>query len=170
LLRFTGWKNRTALARWSWTVEGPTLAERIKRGSLPIEEALLVAKQIADGLEYAHERGIIHRDLKLSNVKQRPNGQVKILDSDFKLFQSNQRAGAYYELVVMSSIAASASPINLLIIQSIAADHGKIHLYERANTSFHQALDIAIILSQLRQVMRQIGPEILPVRTALARL
>jgi serine/threonine protein kinase len=61
-------------------VEGPTLAERIKRGSLPIEEALLVAKQIADGLEYAHERGIIHRDLKPSNVKRRPDGQVKILD------------------------------------------------------------------------------------------
>ena len=61
-------------------VEGTTLAERIKRGSLPIEEALLVAKQIADGLEYAHERGIIHRDLKPSNVKRRPDGQVKILD------------------------------------------------------------------------------------------
>jgi eukaryotic-like serine/threonine-protein kinase len=61
-------------------VEGPTLAERIKQGSLPIEEALLVARQIADGLEYAHERGIIHRDLKPSNVKRRPDGQVKILD------------------------------------------------------------------------------------------
>jgi eukaryotic-like serine/threonine-protein kinase len=61
-------------------VEGTTLAEQIKRGSLPIEEALSVAKQIADGLEYAHERGIIHRDLKPSNVKRRPDGQVKILD------------------------------------------------------------------------------------------
>jgi hypothetical protein len=82
---------------------------------------------------------------------------------DFMLLQFNQRAGAYYELVVMNSIAANASaslsPINLLIIQSIAANQEKIRLYERAHTSFHQALDIAIILSQLGQVMRQIGPE-----------
>ena len=45
-------------------VEGPTLADRIKRGALPLEEALLIAKQIADALEAAHERGIVHRDLK----------------------------------------------------------------------------------------------------------
>src|SRR6516225_8050645 len=88
-------------------VEGPTLAERIAgtqplnrpasggspfplgRGAggegsrpspLPLDEALPIAKQIADGLEYAHERGVIHRDLKPANVKVRPDGTVKILD------------------------------------------------------------------------------------------
>src|SRR5215510_7102968 len=50
-------------------VEGPTLAERIKTGALSLEEALPIARQIADALEAAHERGIIHRDLKPANVK-----------------------------------------------------------------------------------------------------
>jgi serine/threonine-protein kinase len=61
-------------------VEGPTLAERISSGPIPMEEALAVAKQIAEGLEYAHERGVIHRDLKPANVKITPAGTVKILD------------------------------------------------------------------------------------------
>lgn len=61
-------------------VEGPMLAERIKQGPLAIEEALPIAKQIAEALEYAHERGIIHRDLKPSNVKLTEDGQVKLLD------------------------------------------------------------------------------------------
>jgi serine/threonine protein kinase len=61
-------------------VEGPTLAERIRQGALPLEEALAIAKQIADGFEYAHERGIIHRDLKPSNVKFTSENHVKLLD------------------------------------------------------------------------------------------
>jgi len=61
-------------------VEGPTLAERIARGPLPLEETLPLAKQIADALEYAHERGIIHRDLKPANIKLGPEGAAKILD------------------------------------------------------------------------------------------
>jgi eukaryotic-like serine/threonine-protein kinase len=61
-------------------VEGPTLAERIKRGPIPLEEALRVAKQIADALEAAHEKGIVHRDLKPANIKIRPDGSVKVLD------------------------------------------------------------------------------------------
>ncbi len=61
-------------------VEGPTLAERIQQGAIPIEEALPVAKQIAEALEYAHEHGIIHRDLKPANIKLTPAGQVKVLD------------------------------------------------------------------------------------------
>ena len=61
-------------------VEGPTLAERIKQGPLPPDEALPIAKQIAEALEYAHERGIIHRDLKPSNVKITPDGAAKVLD------------------------------------------------------------------------------------------
>jgi len=61
-------------------VEGPTLADRIKGGALPLEEALTVARHIADALEAAHEKGIIHRDLKPGNIKITPDGVVKVLD------------------------------------------------------------------------------------------
>src|SRR5229473_3290433 len=61
-------------------VKGPTLAERIMEGAIPIEEALPIAKQIAEALEYAHERGIIHRDLKPANIKLTHDGKVKVLD------------------------------------------------------------------------------------------
>ncbi len=61
-------------------VEGPTLAERIAAGPLRTEEALNIARQIAEALEAAHEKGIIHRDLKPANVKVTPEGTVKVLD------------------------------------------------------------------------------------------
>jgi eukaryotic-like serine/threonine-protein kinase len=61
-------------------VEGPTLADRIAQGLISIDEALPIAKQIADALEAAHERGVIHRDLKPANIKLRPDGMVKVLD------------------------------------------------------------------------------------------
>ncbi len=62
-------------------VSGETLQERVKReGAVPIEEALAIAKQIAEALEAAHEKGIIHRDLKPANVKLTPEGKVKVLD------------------------------------------------------------------------------------------
>src|ERR1051325_9534662 len=61
-------------------VEGPTLADRIARGPIPVDEALPIAKQIAEALEAAHEQGIIHRDLKPANIKLTPNGTVKVLD------------------------------------------------------------------------------------------
>ena len=61
-------------------VEGVTLAERIKRGPIPMEEALPLARQIGEALEAAHEKGVIHRDLKPANVKITPDGAVKVLD------------------------------------------------------------------------------------------
>src|SRR6202790_1424484 len=62
-------------------VSGETLADRVKReGAVPVEEALKIAVQIAEALEAAHEKGIIHRDLKSANVKVTPEGKVKVLD------------------------------------------------------------------------------------------
>jgi len=61
-------------------VEGETLAERIAAGPVPVDEALAIARQIADALEAAHEKGIVHRDLKPANVKVTPEGKVKVLD------------------------------------------------------------------------------------------
>ena len=61
-------------------VEGPTLADRIATGAIPLDEALQIAREIAAALEAAHERGIIHRDLKPANIKITPDGNVKVLD------------------------------------------------------------------------------------------
>jgi serine/threonine protein kinase len=73
-------------------VEGPTLADRIGQGPLPVDEALTMAKQIADALEAAHEKSIIHRDLKPANIKVRTDGSVKVLD--FGLAKALEPAGA----------------------------------------------------------------------------
>ena len=72
-------------------VEGATLADRIAQGPIPIDEAMPIARQIAEALEAAHEQGIIHRDLKPANVKVRPDGTVKVLD--FGLAKLNDRNG-----------------------------------------------------------------------------
>src|SRR5580765_1577888 len=61
-------------------VEGPTLADRINGGAVPLEEALAIAQQIAEALAYAHEKGVTHRDLKPANIKITPEGNVKVLD------------------------------------------------------------------------------------------
>lgn len=73
-------------------VEGITLAERIKQGALPLDEAIPIARQIAEALEYAHERGIVHRDLKPANVKITPDGTVKVLDFGLAKALSDERA------------------------------------------------------------------------------
>src|SRR3989442_8695223 len=73
-------------------VEGPTLAERIAQGPVPLEEALPLARQIADALEYAHEKGIVHRDLKPANIKLTADGQAKVLDFGLAKALSNEPA------------------------------------------------------------------------------
>ena len=73
-------------------VEGPTLADRIAQGAIPIDEALPIAKQIAEALEAAHEQNIIHRDLKPANIKVRADGTVKVLD--FGLAKAMEPTGA----------------------------------------------------------------------------
>jgi serine/threonine-protein kinase len=73
-------KSDGTLALVMELVEGPTLADRIAQGAIPIDEALPIAKQIAEALDAAHEQGIIHRDLKPANIKVRSDGTVKVLD------------------------------------------------------------------------------------------
>src|SRR5262245_25955601 len=76
-------------------VEGEDLSERIARGPIPLDEALPIAKQIAEALEAAHEQGIIHRDLKPANIKVRRDGAVKVLDFGLaKLAEATPAAAA----------------------------------------------------------------------------
>ena len=84
-------------------VEGPTLAERIRQGPIPLDEALGIAKQIGDALEAAHDKAIVHRDLKPANVKIRPDGSVKVLDFGLA------KAGAETELSSDSPTLLSVS-------------------------------------------------------------
>jgi Tol biopolymer transport system component len=77
-------------------VEGPTLADRIAGGAFPVEEALAIARQIAEAVEYAHEKGVTHRDLKPANIKVTPDDNVKVLD--FGLAKVLQEDGSDSEL------------------------------------------------------------------------
>ena len=81
-------------------VDGSTLADRIAKGPIPLDEALPIAKQIADALEAAHEQGIVHRDLKPANIKVRADGTVKVLD--FGLAKAMEPASAISPMLTNS--------------------------------------------------------------------
>ena len=92
-------------------VDGPTLADRIAQGPIPVDEALPIAKQIAEALEAAHEQGIIHRDLKPANIKVRTDGTVKVLDFGLaKALEPAQGAGitAHGDLTQSPTITSPA--------------------------------------------------------------
>ena len=90
-------------------IEGPTLADRIKEGPIPLKEALGIAKQIAAALEAAHDKNIVHRDLKPANVKIKPDGSVKVLD--FGLAKSAEHA----EVSADSPTMMSATQIGMIL-------------------------------------------------------
>jgi hypothetical protein len=100
-------------------VEGPTLADRIAEGPIPIDEALPIAKQIAEALEGAHEQGIIHRDLKPANIKVRSDGTVKVLD--FGLAKAMEPIGTLSPSVSQSPTITTPAKTQTGIILGTAA-------------------------------------------------
>jgi Tol biopolymer transport system component len=94
-------------------VDGETLAERIARGPLPVDEALEIAREIADALEAAHEKGIVHRDLKPANVKITPQGKVKVLD--FGLAKAAAGDGSSPDATQSPTLTAAATQAGVVI-------------------------------------------------------
>jgi len=93
-------------------VEGEDLAQRLPRGPIPLDEALPIAKQIAEALEAAHEQGIIHRDLKPANLKLRPDGTVKVLDFGLaKALVSDAETPDLFESPTVTAVATRAGTI-----------------------------------------------------------
>ena len=96
-------------------MEGPTLADRIAQGPIPIDEALPIAKQIAEALEAAHEQGVIHRDLKPANIKVKEDGTVKVLDFGLaKAFQPDAR-DVSASMSPTISLTAAATQMGMVI-------------------------------------------------------
>jgi serine/threonine protein kinase len=94
-------------------VEGDTLQERLKRGPIPVDEALAIAKQICEALEAAHEKGIIHRDLKPANIKLTKDGAVKVLD--FGLARMREPEGAATNLSNSPTLMSAASSPGMIM-------------------------------------------------------
>jgi Tol biopolymer transport system component len=96
-------------------VEGSTLADRIAGGPVPLDEALPIAKQIAEALEAAHEQGIIHRDLKPANIKVRSDGAVKVLDFGLAKALAPDGGSATAELMNSPTLSAHATAAGIIL-------------------------------------------------------
>jgi serine/threonine-protein kinase len=94
-------------------VEGETLADRISRGPIPVEEALKIAKAICEALEAAHEQGVVHRDLKPGNIKVTPDGKVKVLDFGLAKAMEQSPATPLSDSPTLLSMAASNAGVIL---------------------------------------------------------
>jgi len=97
-------------------VEGEDLATRLQRGAIPVEEAMAIARQIAEALEEAHEKGIVHRDLKPANVKITPEGKVKVLDFGLaKAYAGEAASGSSADLSRSPTLAHSGTQAGVIL-------------------------------------------------------
>src|SRR5271170_5854032 len=94
-------------------VEGPTLADRVKSGPIPIDESVRIAKQMCEAVEYAHERGIVHRDLKPANVKVTSDDAVKVLD--FGLAKAIEGDAASIDIATSPTMSRMATLAGVLL-------------------------------------------------------
>ena len=115
-------------------VEGPTLADRIAVGPIPLDEALPLLRQIAEALEFAHERGIVHRDLKPANIKITPQGQVKVLDFGLAKAMTPDEASADISNSPTLSLAMTEAGLLLGTATYMAPEQAKAkHVDRRAD-------------------------------------
>src|SRR5579863_2843737 len=96
-------------------VDGPTLAERLVLGPIPLDDALPIARQIAEAMEFAHERGIIHRDLKPANVKIRDDGTVKVLDFGLAKAYLPDSAGGSANAMDSPTLTSRATQVGVIL-------------------------------------------------------
>ena len=97
-------------------VEGPTLAERIEEGPIPVDEALHIARQMADALESGHEAGVVHRDLKPANVKLKEDGTVKVLDYGLaKALEGDATGGGDSELSQSPTLTRQGTQMGVIL-------------------------------------------------------
>jgi serine/threonine-protein kinase len=96
-------------------VEGETLSDRLRRGAMPLGEALTVAHQIADALESAHDKGIVHRDLKPANVKITPDDRVKVLDFGLARLQGEPGAASRGSLTNSPTLSLVATQAGVVL-------------------------------------------------------
>ena len=129
-------------------VEGEDLKERLARGAIPVDEALEIAKQIAEALEEAHNKGIVHRDLKPANVKLTPDGKVKVLD--FGLAKAWAGDGLRRQLGLGGAVAVP---------------HARPHGHDRGRDPRHRRLHVA--RAGAGQAGRQAGGRVVLRRAAV---
>ena len=93
-------------------IEGPTLAERIAEGPIPVEQGLAMVRQIAEALSAAHDAGVVHRDLKPANIKVRPDGTVKVLDFGLaKAVEGGATGSGSSDAATMTAMSSQAGAI-----------------------------------------------------------